>query len=327
MLLAGITFMPAIAAVSGRALFWPSKRWTARAHRRPGRPARDRDRPATGPDRARRDAGRSSRWPTAALGTKLDYDLSSSGPSTPASRTADEIAASLPRGATDPQQIYVRSTRALSAAGAGADAPAPGRASTASAASRPPVLTPDRRGARIDLALDVDSTSRRGHGDRPRPAARRRARDRAGGQHRDGGRQRRGLRRRQRLDRPRPEADLPDRGGADRADPGADAAQRASPRCTCWRRSRSSSPRRSVPRCSSSRRSAGGTGVAFTLPLVLFLFVVALGTDYNILMTARLREEMLAGASRRARRSPTPSATSRPRSPPPAWSWPARSGR
>ena len=35
--------------------------------------------------------------------------------------------------------------------------------------------------------------------------------------------------------------------------------------------------------------------MTFTLPLVLFLFVVALGTDYNILMTARLREEMLAG--------------------------------
>ena len=39
----------------------------------------------------------------------------------------------------------------------------------------------------------------------------------------------------------------------------------------------------------------GAAGLAFTLPLVLFLFVVALGTDYNILMTARLREEMLAG--------------------------------
>jgi RND superfamily putative drug exporter len=39
----------------------------------------------------------------------------------------------------------------------------------------------------------------------------------------------------------------------------------------------------------------GQDGVGFTLPLVLFLFVVALGTDYNILMTARLREEMLAG--------------------------------
>ncbi|MFJ3923166.1 MMPL family transporter [Streptomyces sp. NPDC090022] len=33
-------------------------------------------------------------------------------------------------------------------------------------------------------------------------------------------------------------------------------------------------------------------GVDFTLPLVLFLFVVALGTDYNILISDRLREEM-----------------------------------
>jgi RND superfamily putative drug exporter len=39
----------------------------------------------------------------------------------------------------------------------------------------------------------------------------------------------------------------------------------------------------------------GAGGVAFVLPLTMFLFVVALGTDYNILMTARLREEMLAG--------------------------------
>jgi RND superfamily putative drug exporter len=39
----------------------------------------------------------------------------------------------------------------------------------------------------------------------------------------------------------------------------------------------------------------GQAGVGFLLPLTLFLFVVALGTDYNILMTARLREEMLAG--------------------------------
>jgi putative drug exporter of the RND superfamily len=44
----------------------------------------------------------------------------------------------------------------------------------------------------------------------------------------------------------------------------------------------------------------GETGVSFVLPLVLFLFVVALGTDYNILMTARLREEMLAGKPVRA---------------------------
>ncbi|MFI5801870.1 MMPL family transporter [Streptomyces sp. NPDC051561] len=36
----------------------------------------------------------------------------------------------------------------------------------------------------------------------------------------------------------------------------------------------------------------GEPGVSYTLPLVLFLFVVALGTDYNILITDRIREEM-----------------------------------
>ncbi|MFJ7243499.1 MMPL family transporter [Kitasatospora sp. NPDC098652] len=36
----------------------------------------------------------------------------------------------------------------------------------------------------------------------------------------------------------------------------------------------------------------GRPGVSFTLPLVLFLFVVAIGTDYNILITDRIREEM-----------------------------------
>jgi RND superfamily putative drug exporter len=33
-------------------------------------------------------------------------------------------------------------------------------------------------------------------------------------------------------------------------------------------------------------------GLVFSIPLVLFLFVVALGTDYNMLVAARLREEM-----------------------------------
>ncbi|MEV6974414.1 MMPL family transporter [Kitasatospora sp. NPDC093806] len=41
-------------------------------------------------------------------------------------------------------------------------------------------------------------------------------------------------------------------------------------------------------------------GVSFTLPLVLFLFVVALGTDYNILITDRIREEMRHPGSPRA---------------------------
>lgn len=42
-------------------------------------------------------------------------------------------------------------------------------------------------------------------------------------------------------------------------------------------------------------------GVDFSLPLVLFLFVVALGTDYNILIADRIREEMdRPGAARAA---------------------------
>jgi putative drug exporter of the RND superfamily len=36
-------------------------------------------------------------------------------------------------------------------------------------------------------------------------------------------------------------------------------------------------------------------GLIFQLPLMMYLFVVAIGTDYNILMIARLREEARAG--------------------------------
>ncbi|MFE3188803.1 MMPL family transporter [Nocardia sp. NPDC059240] len=39
----------------------------------------------------------------------------------------------------------------------------------------------------------------------------------------------------------------------------------------------------------------GDSGLVFTLPLIMYLFVVALGTDYNILMVARLREEAREG--------------------------------
>ncbi|MEU0504956.1 MMPL family transporter [Nocardia sp. NPDC005998] len=37
------------------------------------------------------------------------------------------------------------------------------------------------------------------------------------------------------------------------------------------------------------------SGLVFTLPVIMYLFVVALGTDYNILMVARLREEAREG--------------------------------
>ncbi|MFF9019346.1 MMPL family transporter [Streptomyces eurythermus] len=39
----------------------------------------------------------------------------------------------------------------------------------------------------------------------------------------------------------------------------------------------------------------GHSGLMFMLPVIMYLFVVAIGTDYNILMIARLREEARAG--------------------------------
>jgi len=39
----------------------------------------------------------------------------------------------------------------------------------------------------------------------------------------------------------------------------------------------------------------GSSGLTFILPIVMYLFVVALGTDYNILMISRLREEAREG--------------------------------
>jgi RND superfamily putative drug exporter len=44
---------------------------------------------------------------------------------------------------------------------------------------------------------------------------------------------------------------------------------------------------------------AGESGLIFLLPIYIYLFVVALGTDYNILMIARLREEAREGKSSR----------------------------
>ncbi len=44
---------------------------------------------------------------------------------------------------------------------------------------------------------------------------------------------------------------------------------------------------------------AGHPGVSYALPIMLYLFVVAIGTDYNILMIARLREEAEHGTDPR----------------------------
>ena len=47
------------------------------------------------------------------------------------------------------------------------------------------------------------------------------------------------------------------------------------------------------------QHAMGDAGLIFILPMYIYLFVVALGTDYNILMIARLREEAREGLSPR----------------------------
>ncbi|HEU5353946.1 MAG TPA: MMPL family transporter, partial [Actinocrinis sp.] len=48
------------------------------------------------------------------------------------------------------------------------------------------------------------------------------------------------------------------------------------------------------------QNSGGNKGLIFMLPVIMYMFVVALGTDYNILMITRLREEARSGRSPRA---------------------------
>ncbi len=47
------------------------------------------------------------------------------------------------------------------------------------------------------------------------------------------------------------------------------------------------------------QNSGGNKGLIFMLPVIMYMFVVALGTDYNILMITRLREEARSGRTPR----------------------------
>src|SRR5215213_2014759 len=291
MLLAGVTLMPVIAAVTGRALFWPSRSW---AHERTDGPAARLGR------RIARGPGRAALAVTAVLivlatfaaGTTMSYDLGG-GPATPATRTADEIAATLSEGASDPQHVYVKSSAGLTAAQLQPLRRALARVDGVATVGRP-VLTPDRHGARIDLALAHRPISRA-------------AMDVARGPLRDA------------AHAAAPAGTTAMVGGTSAvyADVG-DAVKRdmrlifpvaaalillilvvtlrsfVTPLYLLAAVALEFAATLGAAKL-VFQQLGGETGVAFILPLTLFLFVVALGTDYNILITARLREEMLAG--------------------------------
>jgi RND superfamily putative drug exporter len=104
MLVAGVTLMPAVAALAGPRLFWPSRRW------------RDPDGDGWARRLGARIAGTPGRTSLAALAllaalaafapaAQLDYEIGGGGPSTPATRTADQIERALSSGAADPQRL------------------------------------------------------------------------------------------------------------------------------------------------------------------------------------------------------------------------------
>ncbi|MFE0420883.1 MMPL family transporter [Streptomyces sp. NPDC058953] len=111
MLLASLTLMPAILAVTGRAMFWPSRAW--KRERRGGFAARLGDAVANRPVRyVFGSLALLGLLSAGALGVKMSYDLPEQD-RTDAVAVAEEIARSMPAGAVDPHTVYVRGDKLL----------------------------------------------------------------------------------------------------------------------------------------------------------------------------------------------------------------------
>jgi len=297
MLLAGITLVPAILAATGRKLFWPSKAW--QQPRGDGPATRVGALVARYPGRvALASAGVLVAFAIAATGTKLTFGEGAAN-TTQAARVEAQIARGLPKGVIDPQRIYLSSSRPL--------VPSTLEAMRERVAKVPHVaevsqvrLSRDARAGEIDVALDMDSTT---------PAALKLAGN--GGALRNA------------VHGTTPAGSVSMVGGT--------ASVFADVSSSINKDLRLIYPvaallivlilvvmLRSVVAPAYLlaavglefaatlgatvlvfQHAAGQPGVAFTLPLVLFLFVVAIGTDYNMLMSDRLREEFAAGATPR----------------------------
>ncbi|MFC8491619.1 MMPL family transporter [Streptomyces sp. NPDC057235] len=299
MLVASLTLMPALLAVAGRRMFWPSRTLS-----KTGR---------TGP--ASRTGELVARRPLLVLvasvallgalavgmaGVRMDFGTGGTPHGTAAAATAREIADALPAGVSDPTTVYVTADDGRPLDPAGLDflrralSGVPGVGEVAA-----PVLDTDRNAARLDAYLTEDARSQR-------------ARDLVAG--------------------PVRQAVREATPAGTTAHVGGTAAVFADVATAVDRDLRTVFPvaaalialilvvllrslaapvvlMLSVGLCFAAtfgasalvfQHAGGEPGVNFVLPLVLFLFVVALGTDYNILVSDRLREEMAHGGPARA---------------------------
>ncbi|MFI0975926.1 MMPL family transporter [Streptomyces sp. NPDC021093] len=314
MLLGSLTLLPALLAAAGRKMFWPSKTLLHKP----------------GEGRAARFGTLVARRPLMMLaasvallaalaaglaGIRMDYGRGESGDPTPAAVTAAEISRTLPAGVSDPTSVYVTAKEGkdggvLDAAAFDGLSRALGRVDGVGKVART-VLNEDRRAARIDVYPTADPQSQQ-------------ARDLAAGPIRDT------------VARHAPAGTTAHVGGT--------AAIFADVSVAVDHDLRIVFPvaaglialillllLRSLlaplvlmlsvglgfaatlgAATLLFQHTLGGRGVNFTLPLLLFLFVVALGTDYNILIADRIREEMqrpgpARAAVARAVRHTTPS--------------------
>ncbi|WP_033821488.1 MMPL family transporter [Kitasatospora sp. MBT63] len=291
MLLGSLTLFPALLAAAGRKMFWPSRS----LHRE----VRD--------GRAARLGALVTRRPVAAVaaslallgvltagltGIRMDYGQGGSGGRTAAAATAAEIARSLPAGVSDPTSVLLTATDGAELTAARLDGLSRALREVEGVGQvAPAVLNGDHRAARIDLYPTVDPQSQQ-------------ARDLVTG---------------------------PIRAVVARHTPAGTAGHVGGTAAVLADVSTAVDHDLAVvlPVAAALiglilllllrsllapvvlllsvglgfaatlgaatllfQHALGGPGVSFTLPLVLFLFVVALGTDYNILITDRIREEM-----------------------------------
>ncbi|MFE3520734.1 MMPL family transporter [Streptomyces sp. NPDC059161] len=291
MLLGSLTLMPALLSAAGRKMFWPSK--TLRHKPREGRAAR------LGVLVARRpltmlaaSIALLAALAAGLIGMRMDYGRGDSGDTTPAAATAAEISRTLPAGVSDPTTVFVTAKDGGTLTADRLGGLSRGLAQVKGVGQvAPTVLNEDRRAARIDLYPTADPQSQQ-------------ARDLVSGPIRDA------------VARHTPAGTTAHVGGT--AAIFADistavdhdlrivfpvAAALIALILLLLLRSLLAPVvlMLSVGLGFAATLGAatllfqhglGKPGVNFTLPLVLFLFVVALGTDYNILISDRIREEM-----------------------------------
>ena len=292
MLVAGVTLFPAVLAATGPKMFWPSTSWR-RTHQ---------DGPAARIGRlvARRPAIVATSTiallavlAAGAIGVRMNYDLGNGAPHTESTRVANEINRSLPRGVTDPQHVYLTSASRLDAGELRPLRTALAKVSGVGQVSQP-VISRDGHAADIELALNYDSTTKRAMNTASGPL-RQAAHDSApaGAEALVGG-------------TAAIYSDIADSISHDLKLIFPLAAMLILIILVALLRSAVAPVYLLVAVALEFAATLGAAallfqhglgqpGVAFTMPLVLFLFVVALGTDYNILMSSRLREEERKG--------------------------------